>query len=548
MIEVLQELKTTFFEFISTTDYAMSYNQVRFYLFLLFFLAIYFLIGQKTIKKLWILLGNIFFCIFSGWAGLVIVFGTAVVVYIVSLRIEMIYKKAEKKKEGLQLSPKEQVKFMAKYKRIAKLYLWLALVIILGIWIYVKICKFEGMLSVVSFEQWDAGLGIIVPLGISYYTLSAVGYLADVYWRKIKPAHNFLNVLIVMTYFPHIVQGPISKYDKLLKQISDIPGFDYDRVCAGIQLILWGLIKKVVIADRLIIYTQAVFGNLEVYGGVEVVLAVMFSGVQLYADFSGCMDIVIGVSQVMGIQLEANFRQPFFSKTASEFWTRWHMTLSAWTKAYIYLPIAMSPNFRKLIKNLKKYKFKWLSSFINSFIPLICVWLFTGLWHGTGTDYIMWGMYWCAIMTLSKEASFITNKLGRLLHIDTTKDYFRYWQYIRTYIIFVIGKCFTAAGGIAGFVLIWKRILAEHKVWVLFDESLFQHGLDRKDFYIAVVGVIVILLIDLAHEKGVRLREAIAEIPLPVRWCIYMAAIIVVVVFGMYGPGFDASSFAYGEY
>lgn len=548
MADILEVLKSTFMEFISTTDYAMSYNQVRFFVFLLVFLSVYFLLFPKILKKIWILIGNIFFCIFSGWAGLVIMFGTAVVVYITSLLIELIYKKAEKNIEGLELSPKEKVTFMAKYKKRAKLLLWLAMIIILGIWIYVKVYKFKGVPSVVSFEQWTAGMGIIVPLGISYYTLSAVGYLADIYWRKAKATRNFLDLLVVMTYFPHIMQGPISKYDKLLKQMADIPKFDYVRVCEGLQLILWGIIKKIVIADRLIIYTQAVFGDLRSFGGVEVLIAVLFSGMQLYADFSGCMDIVMGVSQTMGIQLEANFRQPFFSKTASEFWTRWHMTLSAWTKAYIYLPIAMSPRFMKLIRNVKKNKMKWLSSFINSFVPLIAVWLFTGLWHGTGTDYVMWGMYWCALMTISKETSFICNKIGQLLHIDTTKNYFRYWQYIRTYIIFVVGKCFTAAGGIEGFFAIWKSMLSEHKLWVLIDDSLFTHGLDRKDFYIAVIGIVVILLIDLAHEKGAKIRKSIAEVPLPVRWSIYIAAIIAVVVFGWYGPGFDASSFAYGEY
>lgn len=545
---LLQELKATAIKFLSTTEYAMSYNQVRFLVFLIIFLCIYFLIRHKPIKKLWILIGNIFFYIWSGWAGLIIVFGTAVVVYCMSLMMERVYNKYEKAKEGLELKPKEQVAFLNKYKRKAKKYLWFAMILILGLWIYVKVGKFMGQPTVVSFEQWFSGAGIIVPLGISYYTLSAVGYLLDIFWRKAKPVYNFLDLLVVMTYFPHIVQGPISKYDKLLKQIANIPKFDYDRVCNGIQLMLWGYIKKLVIADRLIVYTQAVFGNLENYAGVEILIAVLFSGMQIYADFSGCMDIVIGISQIMGIELEANFRQPFFSKTASEFWTRWHMTLSGWTKAYIYLPIAMSPKFMKLIRTLKKKKLKWLSSFINAFVPLIAVWLFTGLWHGTGTDYIMWGMYWCAMMTISKETAFIWDKLGKVLHIDTTKNYFRYWQYFRTYIIFVVGRCFTLAGGLAGFCTIWKNMFAQHKMWVLLDEGLFQHGLDRQDFHIAVIGIIVILLIDLAHEKGAKIREAIAEVPLPVRWGIYIIAIITIVVFGVYGPGFDAASFAYGAY
>lgn len=545
---LLHRLWDLFTEMLSTTEYAMSYNQGRFLLFFIAFFGIFFLVKFKSIRKVWILLGNIFFCIFAGWTGLTIVFGTAVIVYITSLLMEGVYYKYEKAREGIDLKPKEQVAFLAKYKKKAKIFLWLSLILILGLWIYIKFGKFIGMPTVNSFSLMFSGKGIIVPLGISYYTLSAVGYLADVYWRKTKPVHNFLDLLVVMTYFPHIIQGPISKYDKLLKQISNIPKFDYDRVCFGLQRMLWGYIKKMVIADRLIVYTSAVFGNLDNFAGIEVLLAILFSGMQLYADFSGCMDIVIGASQVIGIQLEENFRQPFFSKTASEFWTRWHMTLSAWTKAYIYLPIAMSPRFMKLVKALRKKKLKWLSAFINSFVPLISVWIFTGLWHGTGTDYLMWGLYWCAMMTISNETSFIMKKIGNILHIDETKYYFRYWQYIRTYVIFVIGKCFTAAGGIAGFVTIFRRMFAEHRLWVLLDQSIFKHGLDRRDFYIAVVGIIVILLVDLAHEKGAKIREAIAAVPLPVRWSIYIAAIVVVSVLSIYGPGFDASGFAYGEY
>ncbi len=545
---LLQRLWDLFTEMLSTTEYAMSYNQIRFLVFLAVFFTVFFLVKFKPIRKVWILIGNIFFYILSGKAALFIILGTALIVYITSLLMGMVYKRYEKAKEGIELKPKEQVAFLGKYKRITKIFLWLALVLILGLWIYVKIGKFKGMPSVDSFKQWFTGMGIIVPLGISYYTLSAVGYLADIYWRKTKPTYNFLNLLVVMTYFPHIVQGPISKYDKLLKQINNIPKFDYTRVCFGLQRMLWGYIKKMVIADRLIIYTDAVFGNLANYAGVEVFLAVVFSGMQLYADFSGCMDIVIGASQVIGIEMEENFRQPFFAKSATEFWTRWHMTLSGWTKSYIYLPIAMSPKFMKLVRTLKKKKLKWLSSFINSFIPLVSVWIFTGLWHGTGVDYLMWGLYWCAMMTLSNETSFIMKKVGKVLRIDETKNYFRYWQYIRTYAIFVIGKCFTAAGGLAGFVAIWRSMFAEHRLWVLFDESLFTHGLDRRDFYIAVIGMLIMLLIDLAHEKGAKIREAIAAIPLPVRWCIYITAIVVVAVLAIYGPGFDASGFAYGEY
>ena len=531
-----------------STSYAMSYNQIRFMLFLVGFLCVYFLIRHNSVKKVWILLGNIFFCIFSGWAGLVIVFGTAIIVYVCSLRMERIYEKHDKALKETTLKPKEKVAFLAPYKRKARAYLILALVAIIGIWVYVKIGKFMGMASVVSFSEWAEGLGIIVPLGMSYYTLSVVGYLLDVFWRKTKPVHNFLDILIAMTYFPHIVQGPISKYDKLLAQISNIPKFDYDRVCYGLQLMMWGYIKKMIIADRLIIYTQAIFGDIYCYGGVEVLLAVLLSGVQLYADFSGCMDIVSGISSAMCIELDTNFRQPFFSRDAAEFWTRWHMTLSAWTKAYIFLPIAMNPNFMKLVRNTKKKHGARLSSFINSFVPLISVWLFTGLWHGTGVDYIAWGLYWCAMMTISKETSFIWKKLIEVLHIDTDKNLYVFWQCFRTYLIFAIGKCFTAVDGLSGFVLIFKRMFSSHKLWVLFDNSLYNHGLERKDFYIAIIGLVVMLVVDILHERNVHIRKTIAGIPLPIRWIVYISAILLIMIFGIYGPGFNAKNFAYGAF
>lgn len=547
-MRLLQKLIEIFTNVVSEANYAMSYNQIRFLVFLVIFFGVYFLLYHNTIKKIWILIGNVTFYILSGWGGLVIILGTAVIVYIISLLMGKVYSKYEKDTADIELKPKEQVAYLRKYKKKTKVLLLFALALILGLWIYVKIGKFIGMEEVISLKQLSIGSSVIVPLGISYYTLSAVGYLADVYWRKTKPVYNFLDLLVVMTYFPHIVQGPISKYDKLLKQVKSLPKFDYTRMCYGLQLMLWGYIKKLVIADRLIVYTQAVFGNMNDYGGIEVFLAVVLSGIQLYADFSGCMDIVMGVSQIIGINLETNFRQPFFAKSAAEFWTRWHMTLSAWTKAYIYLPIVMSPKFMKTVKKLRRKKLKWLASFINSFVPLVCVWLFTGAWHGTGTDYIAWGLYWCAMMTLSKETHFIWDKLEKVLHIDKSKNYFRYWQYIRTYGIFVIGKCFTAAGGLTGFILIWKRMFSSHKLWVLFDESLYTHGLDRKDFFIAIMGVILILIIDLAHEKGAKIRKAIADTPLPVRWIIYISAVCFVAVFAIYGPGFDASAFAYGEY
>lgn len=491
------------------TELDMGYNTAAFWLFLPVFLGVYLLIRNQNIKRKWILVGNLVFYAWSGWSAVLIVGATAGIAYWATGKIKTVYAGFEAEKETLP--PKKQASALKGYKKKAKRYLIAAMCLILGVWILVKTGRMAGLVTVKTFSEMISEKGIIVPLGISYYSLSVIGYMLDVYWRKAKAEHNFLNLFTVMTYFPHIVQGPISKYDTLLKQLRNLPGFDYERVCYGLQLMLWGYIKKMVIADRLTVYTSVVFDTPMNFAGVEILLAVILCVPQLYADFSGCMDIVSGISQAMGIQLAENFHQPFFSKNAQEFWTRWHITLGTWTKEYIYLPIAMNPEFIKMTSKLKKEKKLWLSSFLKAFCPLIAVWLFTGLWHGTGLDYIMWGMYWCALMTVSKEAKPLTNKLVVALHIDPDTIFFRIFQSVRTYLLFAVGRMFTVAGSLAGCGLLWQRLFAESRFWVLFNGSLFTHGLNQKDFCVIIVGVMIILVVDILHERGEHIRERIGK-------------------------------------
>lgn len=524
----------------------MGYNTAAFCFFLPVFLGIYFAIRSQNIKRKWILLGNLVFYIWSGWTAALIVGATAGIAYWATREISAVYAGFEAEKGTL--SSKMQASVLADYKKRARRYLYAAMFLILGIWIAVKVSRLAGLATVKTFSEIISEKGIIVPLGISYYSLSVIGYVLDVYWRKAKPELNFGNLFTVMTYFPHIVQGPISKYDMLLKQFRNLPGFEYERVCFGLQLMLWGYIKKMVIADRLAVYTSAVFDMPVNFAGVEILLAVILCVLQLYADFSGCMDIVGGISQAMGIQLSKNFSQPFFARSAQEFWARWHITLGAWTKEYIYLPIAMNPKFIRMTNKLKKEKKVWLSSFLKAFCPLVAVWLFTGLWHGTGIDYIVWGAYWCVLMTLSKEIKPLMNKLIAILHIDPETIYFRIFQSVRTYLLFAIGRMFTVAGSLAGCGMLWQRLFEESRPQVLVDGSLFTHGLNQKDFSIILVGIMIMMAVDLLHERGIHIREKIQKRQIVIRWCVFYCAMFALIILGMYGPDFDAASFVYGTF
>lgn len=523
----------------------MSYNSIEFLLFFVCFMAVYLIMPRVWLRQLVILAGSVVFYLFNAsFSMLAVIVFASVVVYAFTRCMERTYLQYEQAKEGL--TPKEASALLGQYKKKNRIFLVPAIVIIVGMLVYVKIGRLYQLPEVKDFKDitWKA---ILVPLGISYYTFSSVGYLLDVYWRKAKCEHNYLRLLLCMTYFPSIVQGPINRYDKMMKQFGELPGFSYERVCFGLQRMLWGVFKKIVVADRLALFTAAVSATPQDFAGVEIVLSVVLGALQLYADFSGCMDIVIGAAQVMGVTMEENFREPFFSKNAAEFWRRWHMTLGAWFKDYICMPIAINPHIMKLGKKIRT---KWgnrASQNFTTLIPLAVTWVLTGIWHGTGVGYLLWGIYWGTVIFLGGALAPEFKKLSQLLHIDTESISFRIFQNVRTFLLFCGGRVFNVAGSIAGLKLLVKQTFAEHRLWTLFDGSLYTHGLDEKDFRVAIMGLIMMWGVAMLHQKG-RIRETLAKQPLVFRWIIYLGGICLVLVFGMYGTGYDAKSFLYGGF
>lgn len=533
----------------------MEYTVCLFWGFLFIFICIYLLIGKQTVRKYWVLIGSIVFYIWNGIGAFIIVLGTAIVVYITARMIEQTYQGYEQVKEGLTL--KEQRAVFSGYKKKAARYLHLAFILIIGLWLFVKfssVLELSVLRQILSLSVWG---GVIVPLGISYYTLSSIGYLADIYWKKEKAEHNFLNLFSAMIYFPHIVQGPISKYSKIIEQMKELPSVNYNRVCYGLQLMLWGYGKKLIVANHIATYTTVIFANPTEYAGIEVLAAIVLCVIQIYADFSGCVDIVRGISEVIGIELQQNFEQPFLAKSAQEFWSRWHMSLGIWTKDYIYFPIAVNHKFTKYIHGLKREGKTQKADFIFSFFPLVTVWLFTGLWHGTGVDYILWGLYWCVLMTLSKELKPLSYKLTTKLSINTEKNAYKIWCMLRTTILFAIGRMFTVTGQVTGILILIKQMVLNHDMWIAIrNGELYAYLKSDSTLYksllvaliVAVIGTCIMIGIDILHERNIKVRETISNQHFWVRWLIYYLAIMVVIILGKYGATYDATSFIYGGF
>lgn len=383
----------------------MTFTSLSFIIFVIILAVLYYILPKRF---QWILLlsASLIFYISSGWQAVPFILVTSLTIYFVTCKMDSIYTilAQDIAAEGITKDEKQNLQRRAKVK--CKRYVVLAVVVLLCMLGYVKFTNKIGafmsdfMLLIkgvgTEFTPWE----LIIPLGISYYTFSSIGYLLDVYWRKDKCERNYFKVLLYMIYFPQIVEGPIARHKFLAPQFTEEKNFNYSRVCFGIQLMTWGYFKKMVIADRAAIIVNTIMGNLEKYQGFYIVIALTLGVVQLYTDFSGCMDIARGVSEVLGIQLEKNFDRPFFSSSVAEFWRRWHITLGVWFKDYVYMPVATSRWMMKINTKVKKNRGVNAYKLVSAALPLMIVWLLTGLWHGTGWNYVVWGIYYGTLIIL----------------------------------------------------------------------------------------------------------------------------------------------------
>ncbi|MDO4321660.1 MAG: MBOAT family O-acyltransferase [Lachnospiraceae bacterium] len=522
----------------------MTFLSGMFPIFLICTVVLYFLV---PLAYRWgvLLAASLIFYVSAGLEKLPFLLVTALVVYGAARWIDFVYESRAEYIREYKPDRGEKKRLQQQDKKKCRRILNGALIIVIGLLVYCKAgARAAAALSSVFSEGRLDWFRVIVPLGISYYTFSAVGYLADIYWKREKAEKNFFKMVLFLAYFPQILQGPIARHRQLANQLVEGHSFDVKRISYGLQLALWGYFKKLVIADRLIIFINTVFQNFWEYRGIVFIVAVLLSGLQLYCDFSGCMDIARGISQVFGIELEKNFDHPFFARSAAEFWRRWHITLGAWFKDYVYMPLVISPRVTKLSQSVKKTFGVRAGRAVAVVIPLGCVWILTGLWHGTGYNYIAWGVYWGAIIIFSAVFAPEIEKLTGFLRINTKAESWKVLQMVRTYLLFSFGRLLTVPGSLHATWEVIRRTLSAHDIWSFFDGSLLEYGLDAKDFVLLAFTVLILWGVSMLQEKG-SVRERIAGYNLAVRWGIYYMAIFSVVIFGVYGPGYNSSAFLY---
>lgn len=380
-----------------------------------------------------------------------------------------------------------------------------------------------------SFLHWNypiEGLSIILPIGLSFHTFQSLSYVIEVYRKKQKAEKNFMIYALYVMFYPQLVAGPIERPQNVLHQFHEKHEFNFEGFIFGLKIMLWGFFKKVVIADRLAIYVNKVYRSPESYSGIALVVATIFFAFQIYCDFSGYSDIAIGSAKTMGFKLMDNFRQPYFSKTVSEFWRRWHISLSTWFKDYLYIPLGGNR----------------VSSWRRNF-NLLVTFAISGLWHGANFTYIIWGSLNGIFLILENLVrNFETSFKSRLKGTLGSSIYLLVRAFI-TFFLVCFAWIFFRATSVSSAVYIIKRMFQFNgfgKVSSLFGVTSYG------EFILCVILILFLMLIDYINiKKG--MWEFFDKKPLALRWPFYYLLIFAILILGVYDVATE-TSFIYFQF
>ena len=403
---------------------------------------------------------------------------------------------------------------------------WLAIVIASNLAVLLFV-KFYPLCEV---KLGFPALNILMPMGISFYTLQVVAYCVDVYQGKTEAQRNFLKYLLFVSFFPQILQGPIPRYSQLKKQLFEGHSFDYRTFKFGFQLILWGMFLKMVIADRAAIFVNTVFPQYHLYEGTVLAVAAVLYSIQLYTDFLGCVCIAMGAAKVYGIDLQTNFERPYLAVSVKDFWRRWHISLSSWLRDYVYIPLGGN----------RKGK-------VRRYINLLLTFLVSGIWHGSGMQYIFWGLMQGGYQIAGEVLEPLRSKVRSLLQIDEKSQMCVLWKRFCTFVMITISWVIFRSASLKAGLSMLKKIVTDVTPWVFFDGTLYQFGIEQKNFLAWILCVVLLAVIEHQQKKG-NIREMLERQHLIVRWGIYLGAIALVAILGVYGPGYSATQFLYGQF
>ncbi len=507
----------------------MLFNSIDFVVFFPVVLVIYYSIPIKC-RYLWLLLSSYYF--YMNWNpvyGLLLFFCTGLT-YVGGLVLEKIREQDREDKKLCQ----------------AKGCLALCLCLNLGVLCYFKYAGFFGiyvnkLISILHVPikidmTWTET--IILPVGISFYVLQSLGYLIDIYRKEIYAEKNFLRYALFVSFFPQLVAGPIERSKNLLKQLKQPQKLSWNNCKKGLFIMSWGFFLKLVIADRAAIFVNTVYENGDRYIGVYIIIATILFAFQIYCDFYGYSVIAKGVALFFGIRLMDNFDAPYYARSVSEFWRRWHISLSGWFRDYLYIPLGGN---RK--------------GFIKKQVNKLIVFAVSGLWHGAAVAYMIWGI----LNGLYQVLSDVIHTSVRNAHIECLTKKMRkgslnwggkilqVFQCVVTFLLICFSWLFFRAGDMSDALMLLKNISFSN--WrILGSSELFHLGISRELFVVLIIAIAVLGVVDYLKFQKKDVAEIIVQKKWWVQGIIFVLLVYAILVFGCYGVEYDTNQFIYFQF
>ncbi len=489
----------------------MVFNSIDFLVFFPIVTVIFFVIPKKA-RTLWLLTASYYFYMSWNPGYAVLIALSTIITYASGLLIEIFTKDRAKK-----------------LVMIASLAGNLA---ILGIFKYADFAlqTLSSVTSRLGLGTVDKRLDLLLPVGISFYTFQALSYTLDVYRGAVKAEKSIIKYALFVSFFPQLVAGPIERSGNLLGQVQKIQEanlWNFERVRDGLLLMFWGLFQKLVIADRASILVNQVYGNCRQYGFLELAVASILFAFQIYCDFGGYTDIARGAAQVMGFSLMHNFRQPYFAVSIKDFWRRWHISLTSWFTDYLYIPLGGS---RKGI--------------VRQYVNIMIVFGISGLWHGASWHFVAWGLFHAGYQIVGNLREQIFQKTGKTASDGVQLSFSRrLGKQIVTFVMVDFAWIFFAADSLRQVYYILRQMMTTFQT-----VGIYEMGLDRGNWFMLLFGICILTIVDLVHERKESVFLFIDRQTVWFRWSLYLGLIWCIILFGIYGVGYDSSQFIYFQF
>ena len=432
-------------------------------------------------------------------------------------------------------------------ERTQKLVVAIGLVLNLGMLGIVKYSSFVVENISRLFSLSVPSFSILLPLGVSFYTFQSSGYLLDVYWKKAKAETNPFRYALFVSFFPQIMQGPIGNFQRLMPQLMEGHSFDANRFVRALERILWGVAKKLIIADWAGVFADAIWGDLDRFGGLGL-LAIFFYGIQIYGDFSGAMDVVIGVASLFGVTLDENFRRPYLAVSMADFWKRWHITLGEWMMNYVFYPFSLSAFMVRFSRWSRKTFGKRQGRVIPIALADMVVFLLVGIWHGASWKYVFYGILNGAIIAFSELMGGTYRSMRKSLHISGKERWYHLFAIVRTFLIVNFRWFFDRSDSLQQAFTMIRLSFTRFQPSLLLQIPAGSLGTSYVPWALLTiaVGCVVMVSVGVLEENGTDVREKIAQkLPLPCTVAVWFALFVAI---GMFGCTAAPRGFIYAQY